>query len=339
MAVSRGVWADGGHILLLAILLTGCHYSMNAPAPGAERRVWEDVSYLASDLLEGRALNTAGRDSATVHIMRRFQALGLSPAFQAECVGMPWCEPILTQHFPVHAVDRPMALWIRGTGVNVAGIVIGADERLRDEFVVVGAHYDHIGRWVSYSRDRPGMGIRRGADDNASGTAALLELARRLASDPPDRSVLFIAFDAEEIGLFGSRAFVDDPPVALDSVVAMINLDMVGRLRGNRLTIFGVASSPDFGTLLEQANDSVGLDLNRVGVVDDWPGIYSGAGDHIPFNLEGVPVLHFSTGLHGDYHTRRDRAERINIPGMLKVIDLAEAVARRIADRPVAISR
>jgi aminopeptidase N len=295
----------------------GCYTALPpAPPPPAAVAMWEDVSYLGDPARIGRQLGSPGRDSAALYIARRFAEAGLEPAIQGECSAGPPCKPGFGQDFSVRS---PIA---SGTGVNVLALVPGTDPARAGRAIVVGAHYDHVGRLASLALDPQSPGIRPGADDNASGTAAMLELARRLARRPAPRPVLFIAFDAEELGLIGSEHFIDQPVVPLDSVVAMLNLDMVGRLRSSRLIVRGTASDPRWKGVLERANTrGLVLQLRSSG----------GNSDHMPFLRAGVPAVHFFTGLHPDYHTRGDIVEGLNVPGMLRVVNLVEAVVRELA--------
>jgi hypothetical protein len=195
--------------------------------------------------------------------------------------------------------------------------------------VVLGAHFDHLGRDSTFATDvRAGHAIRNGADDNASGTAAVMELARLLAARPTRRSVLFVAFSGEELGLLGSRWFVDHAPVPVDSMVAMLNFDMVGRLTNDKLLVYGTATAAELPALLDSAN-AAGPKLAVKGIGDGL-----GPSDHSSFYAKDRPVLHFFTDQHPDYHAATDDAERINAPGTARVVDLAERVARALGDRP-----
>ncbi len=305
--------------LVALVLAAGCAPLPPPPPPPGAGQLWADVAYIGDPDRVGRQLGSPGRDSVTAYIARAFAAAGLRPVGTGECAAGPPCESAFAQPFPVSAVTS----W--GGGLNVVGLVPGTDPSLGGRPVVVGAHYDHVGRVESLSRDPGTPGVRPGADDNASGTAALLELARRLGRRPAPRPVLFVAFDAEELGLIGSEHFVADGPLPPDSLVAMLNLDMVGRLRGGRLTVRGAVSDDRWRDVVEGANADVGLSL-----------LFRSAGggsDHMPFLRSGVPALHFFTGLHPDYHTRRDRVDRLNVAGMLRVVDLVEAVLREVATR------
>jgi hypothetical protein len=214
----------------------------------------------------------------------------------------------------------------RARAENVVAVLPGGGSRAAEENIVIGAHYDHLGRGHFGTVDASAAGtIHPGADDNASGTAVLLDLARRLAqlSVKPARSVVFVAFSAEELGLHGSRHFVDRAP-SIASTKAMINLDMVGRLRGERLTVFGTRSGHNLSTIVTTAARQLGLTVSES---DDV-----GRSDHLSFYNKKIPVLHFFTGTHGDYHRASDTADRLNYEGMAKVSDLVLASALQIAD-------
>lgn len=212
---------------------------------------------------------------------------------------------------------------------NVIGILPGSDPVLRDECVVIGAHYDHvgIGEFGSMGND---MGeIHNGADDNASGTAALLELAQAFTASPekPKRSIVFAAFAAEERGLLGSRHYVANPLVPIEKTVAMINLDMVGRSEDGLVEVIGVGTSPGFAADVERWNKDIGL------VLKTQEG-YSPDSDHAPFAGKQVPILFLFTGLHPDYHRPGDDWEKINSPDAARVTRLAHAGLSDLADRP-----
>ena len=215
---------------------------------------------------------------------------------------------------------------VRGRAENVVAVLPGGDSSLGEENIVIGAHYDHLGLGHFGALHTSAAGsIHFGADDNASGTAVLLELARRLARLPvkPARSVVFVAFSAEELGLHGSRHFVDRTG-SISSTKAMINLDMVGRLRGDRLTVFGTRSGHNFSRIVATAAGQLGLNTSES---DDV-----GRSDHLSFYNKKIPVLHFFTGTHEDYHRASDTWEKLNYEGMARVSDLVMASALQIAD-------
>jgi acetylornithine deacetylase/succinyl-diaminopimelate desuccinylase-like protein len=200
---------------------------------------------------------------------------------------------------------------------NVIGVLEG-DGPLAEETIVIGAHYDHVGRG-KYGSRTPGE-IHNGADDNASGTVSLIELARRLASRKQKlpRRVVFIAFTAEELGLIGSAKYAEKPLYPLKNTVAMFNMDMVGRLKDGKLTIFCVGSSPRWKPLLEKhGNGSFKLALRNE---------MFGRSDHASFARKGVPAIHFFTNTHGDYHRPTDDWQKVNFEGMAGVVDYIEKV-------------
>lgn len=213
---------------------------------------------------------------------------------------------------------------------NIAGILPGSGD-LADDWVIVGGHYDHIGYGYTGSR-APGVhAIHPGADDNASGTAAVLVLAERLHHWAQDhegdrRNIMFMGFSGEEAGLHGSRFFVNNPSIDTDRVSAMINLDMVGRLRNDTVMLSGVGTAEEFDAMLPDLVEPTGLTVqaSRGG---------TGPSDHASFFNGGMPVLFFFTGLHDDYHRPEDQAWTVDPEGGLRIVELADAVIRDIAVR------
>jgi hypothetical protein len=217
---------------------------------------------------------------------------------------------------------------VRQKTENVIGILPGSDPTLKDETIVIGAHYDHVGFGHYGTRDSHTSGqIHYGADDNASGTAVLMQLAERLSRAPakPARTVVFAAFSGEELGLHGSRHYVNYPAVPLSSTKAMVNLDMVGRLRENRLTVFGTRSGKDLNAIVQEQAQKLGLQ------VTESDGI--GRSDHMSFYNKKIPALHFFTGSHADYHRPSDTWEKLNIEGMARVTELVQGITERMANR------
>lgn len=213
---------------------------------------------------------------------------------------------------------------------NVVGLLPGVDPALRDELVVVGAHYDHLGFGGEGSMAEGVRAVHNGADDNASGTAALLEIAEELAGGQrPARSVLFIAFSGEEKGLLGSVHYVENPLVPLDRTVAMLNLDMVGRLRDGTVTVFGTATAEEWSELVARANESLPEPLTLALRPDGY-----GPSDHASFYGKGIPVLHFFTNTHPQYHRPEDDWETVNARGIERVAGLATETVRRLTAGP-----
>ncbi len=210
---------------------------------------------------------------------------------------------------------------------NVISVLPGRG-RLANETVIVGAHYDHVGMGGVGSLAPGTIAIHNGADDNASGTSVLLASAglirQRLADQSDHRRVVFIAFTGEERGLLGSEHYVRNPRFALEDTVAMINLDMVGRLRNNDLTVYGTGTAAGFEELVDRANAQTQFALYKIA---------SGYGpsDHQSFYTRKIPVLFFFTGLHSDYHRPSDTIDKINLNGMARITDITSVVAVELA--------
>lgn len=301
--------------------LGACSAARNADGDVAlladSTRIATDIAFLASDALEGRGTGTRGFDSAAAYTARRYAALGLSA--------------LTPGYFQPFSATSAMLAHSGGRTVlptrNVVAFLRGRDPALRGQVIVVGAHLDHLGRSTAGALDPEAQdAIRNGADDNASGSAAVLELARMLAARPTRRSVLFLNFSGEELGLLGSQYFVEHSPVPVDSMVVMLNFDMVGRLRGDNLIVYGVATAGELPVLLDSANAPVKLNVRGVG--DGF-----GPSDHSSFYMKNMPVLHFFTDLHPQYHRSTDDVSLINAAGVARVVTLAERAIRGIDAR------
>jgi hypothetical protein len=220
-----------------------------------------------------------------------------------------------------------------GTTANVVGILPGTDPQLRDQAIVVGAHYDHLGLGGETSMAPAQVGtVHPGADDNASGTAGAIALARTFAAaGGTRRTLVFAAFGAEEMGLLGSTHYAGYPPVPLDRTVAMLNFDMIGRLREGKLYVSGVETGEGLEGVLREANADVGLSLILRGDGYD-------PSDHTTFLTRQRPVLFFFTGVHPDYHRPSDTPDKIDAAGMRQVLLLARRVVAALADREAAVA-
>ncbi len=211
---------------------------------------------------------------------------------------------------------------------NVVGVLPGRGE-LAEQYVVIGAHYDHVGMGGQGSLAPGTVAIHNGADDNASGTTAMLEVARRMAQDESEnrRTLIFMAFTGEEKGLLGSRHYVRNPRWPLEDTVAMVNMDMVGRLTDNKLTIFGTGTAERFDALVDTLNESAGfvLDKQAAGL---------GPSDHSSFYEAQIPVFHFFTGLHNDYHRPSDDIEKVNYEGMARVTGMVTELVAGLSTQP-----
>lgn len=234
-------------------------------------------------------------------------------------------------------ISQPLSGWtaklefsfekVKTEVANVIGVLEGQGD-LADETIVLGAHYDHLGYGPFGSRRPKKRAIHNGADDNASGTACVLELARRFASrgDRPRRRMVFIGFSAEERGIIGSNYYLENPVVPLKDTVTMVNFDMVGRLTGNGLLLGGARTAKEFPDLVERANGDGSIKVKTSGSV--------GASDHAGFYRKSIPVLFFFTGLTKEYHTPDDDFETINVEGMVRTLDYAERLLDELVNLP-----
>jgi Zn-dependent M28 family amino/carboxypeptidase len=216
----------------------------------------------------------------------------------------------------------------QGSTANVVGMLPGTDPALRSEAVVIGAHYDHLGRGSPFSLAPDHLDeIHPGADDNASGTAAVMGLAEAFVrAGGTRRSLVFVAFSGEELGLLGSTHYVRQPPVPIEQTVAMVNLDMVGRMKDGPLHAMGVDTGQGLRALIEQA--AAGLDVTL-----SLRGDGVGPSDHTAFVTRERPAVFFFTGTHGDYHRPGDTVDKIDADGLRKVAAVAANAVRALADR------
>ena len=309
-------------VCLLAAAAVARAEAQRTLAPPTPRLI-DDIQYLSDQQREGRLTGSPGADSAAEYIARRFAQAGLQPPpggwFQEFTVAR---EAPAAQHARVAGV----------TGRNVIGILPGSDPTLRLETVILGAHYDHLGHGGFGALDPDSAGaVHNGADDNASGTAALFHVAAQLAARPPARTVVFVAFDGEELGLIGSGHYARNPIYPLSETLAMVNLDMVGRLKNNRLIVFGTETAKEFPRMLDSLNWFASFDLREVG--DGY-----GPSDHSSFYAAKRPVLHIFTDLHEDYHRATDDWDKINLDGLKRVVDFTAGVVASLADRPGPLS-
>lgn len=280
-----------GLLLLLALPAAAAAQSAASGAVAAPRidaaRMLSAAEFLSSDALLGRRTGAPGNKEARDFLVREFQRAGLQPFGSS-----------YTQEFTFTG-RRDSTTY---QGVNVVGHLKGTREP--DRYIVVTAHYDHVG--VGRPDER-GDSIYNGADDNAAGTAALLALADYLRANPPAHSVIFVAFDAEEMGLQGARAFVATPPVPLERIAINLNMDMISRNDQGELYAVGTYHYPFLKPYVERAAARSGIKLlmgHDHGEVrsEDW----TNASDHGAFHARGIPFLYFGVEDHDDYHRPSD---------------------------------
>ncbi len=270
--------------------------------------------------MSGRGNGSEALEAAADYIAARFRSWGLRPGGEGG-----------TFFQPFELAGAPDAAGRRARVRNVMAALPGRDPALRDQWVVVGAHYDHLGLGERGSLAPADRGrIHHGADDNASGTSGVLELARVAVARTGgfSRSVLFATFAGEELGLLGSAYFTNHPTVPVDRMAAMINMDMIGRPRNGRVFVGGVGTSPVLKPWLDELNRRLALQL-------DYSDSGFGSSDHTSFTVKHVPVLFFFSGLHGDYHKPSDTAEKIDAQGARRVLSLVYLMLERLATDPI----
>ncbi|MGB0891123.1 MAG: M28 family peptidase [Flavobacteriaceae bacterium] len=262
----------------------------------------EDVAFLASDDLEGRQTGTEGEKKAASYISKRFKDLGLQPKGTDKYLQAFTFKPKTNPH-------EEVKFDVNGDGTITGNNIVGFLDNKAKNTVIIGAHYDHLGFGGDGSLYRDSIKkIHNGADDNASGVAVLLNLASKLKEKNTKNNYLFIAFSGEEMGLLGSNYFVKNPTIDTKAVSYMINMDMVGRLKkDSTLAVYGTGTSPIFKQTLKSHNNNFKLIQKESGV---------GPSDHTSFYLADIPVLHFFTGQHEDYHKPGDDSEKLNYKGM-----------------------
>ena len=265
----------------------------------------EDVEALASDDFEGRQTGSEGEQKAAAYISKRFKDIGLEAKGTNDFLQAFSFKPKTDPHQEVNYIVKDGDSTI--TGTNVIGMLNNNAENT----IIIGAHYDHLGYGAEGSLYRGEAAIHNGADDNASGVAVLIDLAKNLKDKNTNNNYIFIAFSGEEMGLLGSNYFVKNPTIDTKAANYMINMDMVGRLKADStLAVYGVGTSPILKQTLNAHNTKFKLIQKESGV---------GPSDHTSFYNADIPVLHFFTGQHEDYHKPSDDFEKLNYDGMTTI--------------------
>jgi len=312
MKSSLGRWVTG------CFVLSVCFFAASAQGAEAEalakavqsiqaNDLQSHVNVLANDTYEGRMAGSRGARAAAGYLTKEFERLKLKPAG----VNGSYYQPFDNQCR------------------NLLAMVEGSDPVLKQQVIVIGAHYDHVGYGSSQNSFGPIGKIHNGADDNASGVATLLELGEALMQlDPaPKRSILLALWDSEENGLYGSKHWLAHPTVPLNRVPLAFNLDMVGRLRKGKLEVYGTRTAPGLREFVSRQNTSPAVIL-------DFSWEMKADSDHHPFFERQMPVLMLHTGLHDDYHRPSDDAEKLNAGGMQEIGRLMFRLAVDAADQP-----
>ncbi len=286
-----------------------------------ESKIKKDIEFLSSDKLNGRFPGTKEELLAANYIIKEFRKAGLSP-MGTQGFLQPF--PFKTSTNP-HASEDQKEL--KGTAHNIIGYL----DNQSDFTIVIGGHFDHLGLGHSGNSldPNPENKIHNGADDNASGTAGVMELARYFSSNGKKEKVnfLFICFSGEEEGLLGSKYFTNNPTIELSKITCMLNMDMIGRLNDStkRIVLSGIGTSPQFPEVLNKINSKITYKADSAGM---------GPSDHASFYLKNIPVLHFYTGTHMDYHKPSDDADKINFTGEVEVIKYIASVANDLSNIP-----
>lgn len=295
----------------LILLLLAVPFYVHVQDGKLAENLQNHVSFLADRQQQGRGLGTEGIEYSRSYIKKHFKQAGLKPF----------------AHSFVHPFQFRENLTLV-TGFNIAGYLEGADARLRDEYIVIGAHYDHLGYEVKNTNDTV---FYLGADDNASGTAGLIELAKHFGKEEnrTKRSIIFVAFDAEESGLYGSTKFVENFPAPLNKIKVMFSLDMIGMLesyQGLDMKGLGFINNAEetFGDIA--SNEGIKLKTTKK-VVERYT-------DTAPFGDVGIPAIHVFTGLESPYHQPEDTADKLDYEGMEKIVRFLTVGISQLANQP-----
>jgi Zn-dependent M28 family amino/carboxypeptidase len=319
------------------ILVAGISLTLAAAPACAQRRpaggealitealLRKHVNVIADDSMLGRATPSRGLELTASYIASQFRRLGLKPGGDAGS---------FLQRYPIARPVSPEQKagpsdYDPASAPNAVGILVGSDPRLRNEYVVVSAHMDHVGVNGASTADS----IWNGADDDASGTAGVLALAEALAHSPPARSFIFLTVSGEELGLWGSSWFAEHPPVPIGQIVANLNLDMIGRNWKDSIVVIGQEHS-DLGATLGKVN-AMHPELGMTAIPDPWPQeSFFTRSDHYNFARRGVPALFFFNGVHKDYHQASDSPDKIDTEKQSRVVRLIYHVGVAIANAP-----
>jgi acetylornithine deacetylase/succinyl-diaminopimelate desuccinylase-like protein len=306
--------------MIMVICVTTSPLAAQVATSDRARHVADDVRVLAADSLQGRKTCQPGNDTAARYLAGQLRRLGARPAGDSGTYLQHWV--------PGNTSGNRESGIVGCTTANVIATIPGRGA-LAGQVLIFGAHFDHLGTGRFGSLAPDSGQVHNGADDNASGTAAVLEMARVLQRDRslrdarPRRTLVFALWSGEEEGSLGSAYYAGHLPMPKDSVTAYLNFDMVGRLRDGKLLALGVRTATEWPALLDSANAAAHLDVRASG--DGW-----GPSDHASFTAQKIPVLHFFTDLHEDYHRPSDDADKINADGIVAVADLAAELTRRL---------
>lgn len=287
----------------------------------SEKNLRKHITYLASDKLKGRATGSREERKAADYIAKQFKKIGLTRKGD---------QGDYFHHFHFKKSSDPHGNVDEKAPQIDSRNVVGYIDNQAEYTIVIGAHYDHLG--LGHDRNsleaNPEGKIHNGADDNASGTAGVIELARHLAQNGvrEGHNFLFLCFSGEELGLVGSKKFTESPTIDLSKVSFMVNMDMIGRLNTEkRIMVGGVGTAPDFVPTINQLKGDLTVKLDSAGI---------GPSDHTSFYLKNIPVLFFFTGQHSDYHKPSDDVDKINFSGEQQLLEFALQVIESLDRQP-----
>lgn len=306
-------------LITSALLISGVLSAQNIKKESLKKH----ISYLASDKLKGRGTSSPEETLAAEYIAKQFKSAGLSSFNNS------YLKSFKYKHNPnaQHAHDTSTA----GVTEKTANNVVGFLDNKAPYTIVIGAHYDHLG--LGHDRNsldaNPTGKIHNGADDNASGTAGVIELANYFSKNKKTEpfNFLFICFSGEELGLLGSKKYVENPDIDLKSINYMVNMDMIGRLNDStkKLMIYGVGTAANWIPLIDSLKSNLKIIKDSAGV---------GPSDQTSFYLKEIPVLHFFSGQHSDYHKPSDDEEKINYNGEAEILDYVIATIEKTFHYP-----
>ncbi len=287
----------------------------------SEKNLQKNIAYLASDKLKGRGTGTKEERKAAEYIAKQFKKIGLSPKGDNNTY---------LHGFTFKKSSDPHGNVAENAPQINSQNVVGYIDNQAEYTIVFGAHYDHLGLGHDHNslEVNPEGKIHNGADDNASGTSGVIELARYFAKNgvKEAHNFLFLCFSGEELGLVGSKKYTENPTIDLSKVSFMVNMDMIGRLNDEkRLMVGGVGTAPDFVPTVTDLKGDFLVKLDSAGI---------GPSDHTSFYLKNIPVLFFFTGQHSDYHKPSDDIEKVNIKGEMAVLDFALRVVEALDKKP-----
>lgn len=308
-------------VLSIAAVLFASSMVVGQQAQVSEKNLRKHVTYLASDKLKGRGTGTPEERMAADYIAKQFRKIGLAPKGD---------NGTFFHKFGFKKSSDPHGGVDEGAKQIFAQNVAGYLDNGAEYTIVIGAHYDHLGLGHDHNSldANPEGKIHNGADDNASGTAGVIELARYFAKNgvKEKHNFLFLCFSGEELGLYGSKKYTEYPTIDLSKVSFMINMDMIGRLNEEKkVVVGGVGTAPDFVPTIQNLKGDLSVKLDSAGV---------GPSDHTSFYLKNIPVLFFFTGQHSDYHKPTDDVEKVNFPGVKLILETAGQVIQTLDNQP-----